>query len=180
MISAYTATTRIEGFANSFGDSGAEAMSVFVAQNTGAGQAQRVRAGFRTGLGLLVGLGLVMSVVLFATAQGAVSLLAAGTTPITLEHGSDHLHLIAVFYILCFMGNGFVGYFRGSGQVRIPVYGTLIQISLRVALSYALITRMGLAGVALATGIGWVVVVCFHGLMWRRRAGRPPLPHTSG
>lgn len=31
MISAYTATTRIEGFANSFGDSGSAATSVLVA-----------------------------------------------------------------------------------------------------------------------------------------------------
>ena len=36
MISAYTATTRIEGFANSFGDSGNAATSVLVAQNRGA------------------------------------------------------------------------------------------------------------------------------------------------
>lgn len=35
MISAYTATTRIEGFANSFGDSGSAATSVLVAQNLG-------------------------------------------------------------------------------------------------------------------------------------------------
>ena len=45
MISAYTATTRIEGFANSFGDSGAQAVSVFTAQNTGAGEERRVREG---------------------------------------------------------------------------------------------------------------------------------------
>lgn len=38
MISAYTATTRIEGFANSFGDSGSAATSVLVAQNRGAGK----------------------------------------------------------------------------------------------------------------------------------------------
>ena len=43
MISAYTATTRIEGFANSFGDSGAQAVSVFTAQNTGAGEERRGR-----------------------------------------------------------------------------------------------------------------------------------------
>ena len=37
-ISAFTAATRIEGVVNSFGDSGAEAIAIFVAQNTGAGQ----------------------------------------------------------------------------------------------------------------------------------------------
>ncbi|WP_050622625.1 MATE family efflux transporter, partial [Clostridium phoceensis] len=50
MISAYTATTRIEGFANSFGDSGAQAVSVFTAQNTGAGEERRGRGGGRTSL----------------------------------------------------------------------------------------------------------------------------------
>ena len=46
MISAYTATMRMEGFANSFSDSGAVAISVFVAQNRGAGDKKRARAGF--------------------------------------------------------------------------------------------------------------------------------------
>lgn len=36
--SAYTATTRMEGFANSFGDSGASAASVMAAQNLGTGK----------------------------------------------------------------------------------------------------------------------------------------------
>lgn len=57
MISAYTATTRIEGFANSFGDSGAQAVSVFTAQNTGAGEERRVREGFRTSFLMMLALG---------------------------------------------------------------------------------------------------------------------------
>lgn len=57
MISAYTATTRIEGFANSFGDSGAQAVSVFTAQNTGAREERRVREGFRTSFLMMLALG---------------------------------------------------------------------------------------------------------------------------
>lgn len=45
-ISAFTAATRIEGFVNSFGDSGAEAIAIFVAQNTGAGQENRAEKDF--------------------------------------------------------------------------------------------------------------------------------------
>ncbi|MBD9157270.1 MAG: MATE family efflux transporter, partial [Lachnospiraceae bacterium] len=52
MISAYTATTRIEGFANSFGDSGSAATSVLVAQNLGAGKKERVRQSFCRSLAL--------------------------------------------------------------------------------------------------------------------------------
>ena len=50
MISAYTATTRIEGFANSLGDSGSAATSVLVAQNRGAGKKERVKESFRSSL----------------------------------------------------------------------------------------------------------------------------------
>jgi len=40
-ISAYTAAGRIEGLANAFGDSGAESISLFTSQNTGAGNKKR-------------------------------------------------------------------------------------------------------------------------------------------
>ena len=170
MISAYTATTRIEGFANSFGDSGAQAVSVFTAQNTGAGEERRVREGFRTSFLMMLALGAVMSVLLYAAAPAAIALLAGETSSFTQTNGVAYLRMVGCFYILCFLGNTFVGYFRGRGQVTVPVYGTIIQISARVILSYALIRPMGLSGVALATGLGWVLVVSFHSLMyWRTR-----------
>ena len=74
-INAYTAATRIEGFANSFGDSGAEAISVFVAQNTGAGDPKRVKRGFFTGMLLMIGLGLTMSLVMFVGAHASLVLM---------------------------------------------------------------------------------------------------------
>ena len=67
MISAYTATTRIEGFANSFGDSGSAATSVLVAQNLGAGKKERVRQSFCRSLALMVSMGLAISAVPFRT-----------------------------------------------------------------------------------------------------------------
>lgn len=94
MISAYTATTRIEGFANSFGDSGSAATSV----------------------------------------------------------------LVALFYTLCFTGNTFAGYFNGIGKVCVPFLGATSHIALRVVLSWLLVGKMGLPAVALATGLGWVLV----------------------
>ena len=92
------------------------------------------------------------------------------TSSFTQTNGVAYLRMVGCFYILCFLGNTFVGYFRGRGQVTVPVYGTIIQISARVILSYALIRPMGLSGVAPATGLGWVLVVSFHSLMyWRTR-----------
>lgn len=57
IISAYTVTMRIEGFANSFCDSGAAAVSVFVAQNMGSEQKKRVKQGFMKGFQIMALLG---------------------------------------------------------------------------------------------------------------------------
>ena len=71
-IAAYTATTRIEGFANSFGTSVGQSLSVFVSQNYGAKNADRVRDGLKEGLKLGVCLGLVLSALMFLCARVGV------------------------------------------------------------------------------------------------------------
>ncbi len=75
LISAYTATTRIEGFANSFGDSGAAATSVLVAQNLGAGKPERVQKTFRSSLLLMLAMGLLSALVMYLTAGATVGFM---------------------------------------------------------------------------------------------------------
>ena len=178
-VNAYTATMRIEGFANSFGDSGAEAISVFVGQNTGAGDARRTRRGFSTGMRLMLALGAVMSVLLFSTAELFSRLLLPGGGGEQLAQSVAYLQLIACFYPLCFIGCTFVGLFRGSGRVKLPVQGTLIQMTVRVALSWLLARRMGLSAVALATGLGWCAVVSFQLIMYLLRVRGREVPRRA-
>ncbi|EQF27504.1 MATE efflux family protein [Clostridioides difficile CD160] len=162
MITAYTATTRIEGFANSFGDSGAEAISIFVAQNTGNKDRKRAKQGFYTGLIIMVCLGIGLSLIMYFFSETAIGLMMSNTNNEIMRNGAEYMETIAIFYVLCFIGSAFVGWYRGSGKVNIPVIGTILHISIRVILSYLLIQRFGLKSVAFATGIGWVFVVLFQ------------------
>lgn len=167
-ITAYTAATRIEGFANSFGDSGAAAMAVFIGQNTGAGNPRRCRDGFFTGERLLAALGLVMSGLMIAEAVPALSLVLPEGGAAALPAASGYLRLVACFYLFNFLGSGMVGYFQGRGLVNLPVIGAAGHIALRVILSALLASRMGLPAVALATGLGWVGVVSLWQFPLRR------------
>ena len=54
-----------------------------------------------------------------------------------------------------------------QGKERIPVIGSVLQITIRVALSYLWIGVMGLKAVALATGIGWMAIVVYQILTYR-------------
>ncbi len=158
MISDYTATTRIEGFANSFGDSGSAATSVLVAQNRGAGKEERVRASFRGSLLLMLAMGLAMSLIMYVSANASVGFMLGTRSGAAFENARDYLKLVALFYTLCFTGNTFAGYFNGIGKVLVPFLGATSHIALRVVLSWLLVGRMGLPAVALATGLGWAMV----------------------
>ena len=172
-INAYTAATRIEGFANSFGDSGAEAVSVFVAQNTGAGEKKRVKRGFFTGMALMIALGLTMSLIMFVGARASLTLMLGESGLDALEGGMAYLRLIALVYMMCFIGSAYVGLYRGIGWVSVPVIGSSLQITIRVILAYALADSWGVAGVALATGIGWSAIITYQTVLYRVKR---PLP----
>ena len=169
VISAYTATIRIEGFANSFGDSGASATSVLAAQNYGAGQRERVEKTTRISFLLLSALGAVSSTVLYMAAWSAARLVLGPNSGEACSIAAAYLHRVAIFYILCFLGNTFAGYFDGCGHMTYSLLGTVSQISIRVVLSWLFISDFGLNTVAWATAVGWIYVNLFWLILYRRQ-----------
>lgn len=169
IISAYTLTMRIEGFANSFGDSGSTAISVFVAQNMGAGKEERVKQGFQKGIKMMILLSFCLSIIMILVTPSAVRLLMGKVQDAFVRNVETYMGVIALFYVLCFAGNSFVGLYRGLGMVHIPVIGTILHISIRVIFSYLFIGCMGLAAVAVATGIGWAAVVAFQSILYKKK-----------
>lgn len=168
LIAAYTATTRIEGFANSFGDSGSAATSVLVAQNLGAARPDRVRQSFRSSLALMLVMGLASSAILYAAAGPLSGFILGSRVGAAYENARRYIQVIAVFYPLCFTGSTFAGTFNGEGRVMVTFLGTTAHIALRVVLSRYLTPQLGLCGVAFATGAGWCLVNLFWaGLLLR-------------
>lgn len=166
-VSAFTASTRIEDFVNAFGSSMSQSVSIFTAQNYGAGSLIRVKNGVRSGMIITVLLSLFSSVVLFFGAGLLMQLVLAVSTGREFEAGFSYLQTIACFYVFCFIGNVFVGYFRGIGKVERPFLGTTLHISIRVILSFLLTPLWGLSAVAVATGVGWIAVVIFQGVAYK-------------
>ena len=160
-ISAFTATTRIENFSQAFGISGCEAIAIFVAQNQGAKKYRRALNGFLRGGAIVVGIGLLFSLLL-ALAGGplAAPFLNGETESISLA--ASYLHWMGMFYFLSFIGHAYVGHYRGIGRMNVTFWGTTLQIIVRVVFTYALVGTLGLNAVALSTGLGWVVIVLFH------------------
>ena len=161
-ISAFTAVTRVENFIQAFGISNCEAASIFIAQNKGAGNLKRSLQGLGRSAVLQVGWGMVFSAVMLLLPRLLLTPFLTGEAE-SMVHGVSYLHWIGGFYVLAFVGHLFVSWYRGTGRMNITFWGTTIQVALRVILSYPLVGVMGLGAVGLATGIGWIVIVIFHG-----------------
>ena len=161
-ISAYTATGRIEDVILAFGNSGAEATSIFIAQNTGAKNYKRVLEGFKNALILIQLVCILIILFLFFKSDILLNFFVFDEGKSVLNYGVQYFRIISLFYIISLVGSIFVGYYRGTGHVNIPVIGTTLQITIRVILSYLLSRTMGIGGVDLATGIGWVGIITFQ------------------
>lgn len=178
MISAYTATTKAEGFANSFGDSGTEALSVFIAQNTGAGSRDRVRKGFHKGFLMLAAMGISLSFAMYITAGPSVSFISGTDNPLVIKEGAGYMAVISLFYLFNYIGAAYVGFFNGIGKVGISAVSVVFHISIRVIISSLFIRRLGLMAVAAATGTGWTaLVLCQTVLYLTRFRKRPSVYH---
>lgn len=164
-ISAFAASTRIENFTQAFGSSGCEAISIFVAQNRGAHQEKRTYQGFLRGIISLITVGILFSLAMHVGAR-PLSMLFLGADEESVALCISYLRLISWFYVLSFIGHSFVGWFRGVGRMKITFWGTTIQILVRIVGTYLLVDAMGLDAVALSTGLGWSVIVCFHTSMF--------------
>lgn len=97
-----------------------------------------------------------------------------------LRQGMSYLVPMASFYFISGITNTFQGYYRGIGHLMITLFATLVQIPIRVVISYALFGRLGIQAVAIGTTIGWACMVVFELLMYRGMDGWKRCGRTIG
>lgn len=160
MIAAFNTVTRVDDFAFTPEQSISHGITTFVAQNRGAGKTKRIWSGFRVGLCLeflywmlICGAALLLRepiIRLFVTAEEAEVIVALG---------SQYLGTMAFFYLFPAFTNGFQGFFRGMGYLKMTLLGTFIQTGLRVVFTWLFAPSMGIHGIAFACAIGWGVML---------------------
>ncbi len=161
-IVAHAAVTKIETFVLLSASCGENTLNVFVSQNNGAKQPRRIKEGFWVGYKLIVCLGAIVALFTFLFSANIAAALFGATESETIALVYSYFKVISVFYLLEFSCNCFAGYFRGIGKVLVPFTGTTLQIIIRVILFYFFLPYLGLAGLALATGIGWIGIFIYQ------------------
>ncbi len=171
-IAAFNAVNRIDDYALIPERDIANGETVLVAQNRGAGKADRMRRGFFAAMALEVAYGLVVSVTVFALAEPLMGLFVDPGEAEVIRLGTRYLRLMGLFYILPGITNGLQGYMRALGKLKLTMVVTYGQMFTRAACTFLLIGRLGLDAVPLACVAGWVMMTVWEvGLMiqWRRK-----------
>ena len=166
---AFSAARKIEDIGLLPGRSISSAMTSLIAQNRGAENEERVEQGFRKGMLLEGGIGLLVSAVVLLLRRPLMSLFT--TDAEIIQNGVTYFNLIGFCFWLPCLTNGMQGYLRGVGAMKTSLFATLTQISFRVAATLLLVPRMGISGVALACVIGWSAMLLWT-LPYRRRLKR--------
>ena len=161
-IAAFNAVSRVDSFACIPEQGIAAAIATCIAQNRGAGKNERVRKGFAAGISMEIAYGLFIAVLTLLLGKYAVALFVKGAEQEVISQGTVYLSVMAFMYILPGLTNGFQGYCRGVGKIPVTIMCTFIQISLRTAGTYILAPKIGIAGIAAASGIGWTAMLIFE------------------
>lgn len=155
VMAAFNAVNKIDAYAFTPEQSISHAITTFVAQNSGAGEEERIRKGFGTGMVLEFCYWLIICGGILLLKVPLMKLFVAGEAADIVALGSGYLGIMAFFYLFPGFTNGMQGYFRGRKHMKMTLLGTFIQTSLRVIFVYVLVPDMGLNGVAFACAIGW-------------------------
>ena len=157
VMAAFAAGVKIDAFAYAPAQDFANGFATFVAQNAGAGRADRVRRGLREAA--------VMSLGFCALVSAVVGIFAAPLLSIFIDPSQGDVLAVGVHYLrtegLCYVGIGllFLLYatYRGLERAGMSIVLTVISLGLRVVLAYWLAPSWGLDAVWWAIPIGWAV-----------------------
>lgn len=157
VMAAFAAAVKIDAFAYMPVQDFGNAFSTFIAQNYGAKESARIRAGLKSAVCISMAFCVVISALIFAFARPLMAIFVdAGETEVILE-GVRYLRIEGTFY--CGIGCLFLlyGLYRALGKPGMSVVLTVISLGTRVALAYLLSTigAMGVTGIWWSVPIGW-------------------------
>ncbi|MBS6517282.1 MAG: MATE family efflux transporter [Clostridium sp.] len=167
-VAAFNAVSIADSYVLAPGDSLAAAMTTFAAQNKGAGTRDRIGKGLKTMLCMAEIYVCMAAVIVFTQSHRILGIFLKPQETSALAFGLSYLLPMSWGYILTGITNTFQGYFRGIGNLKITLWATLLQIPIRVAVTYLLLGTLGVQAAALGTIIGWICMAVFQYFCYRK------------
>ncbi len=160
-LAGYTAAVKLDGIAIVPMVAVGNAASTYVAQNLGAGRADRIKQGYRSCLVMAAGIGLFIALIMQLAGDTMIHwFLDDDSSARAIQVGTDYVRIVSGFYFIMGLMNVTCGVLRGAADMKWFLGSSLVNLFLRVSLSYALATLTDGYIVMWANPIGWTVCLC--------------------
>lgn len=155
-IAGFTAAGRVEQMALQPMVSFGIAVSVFTAQNYGAGKYERIKKAVSSLSKLAFLMAFLAAFMIFAFSEDVISIFLKTNSPEVMHYAESYLHISIFFYF--FLNQIFVyrGAVQGMGNSIIPFISACVELCMRIGAAVFLAEIMGYRGVCFASPIAWV------------------------
>lgn len=160
-LAGYTAAVRLDGMAIVPMVNAGNAVSTFVAQNMGAGKLERVKKGYHVGLFMAVGIGIIIGIIMFFFGDACVGFfMDAKNDAQSIAIGARYMSIVSMFYFVMGIMNCTAAVLRGAGDMKWFMSVSLVNLVVRVSLTYLLLDVTQGMIIMWANPIGWVIGLC--------------------
>lgn len=156
VVAGYAAAQKLEQLVMMCINALTGALNTFTAQNRGAGNFDRIAQGSRMVNGIMVGLTLVASLLIFLAGKLLLSLFVSDANGAeVVSEGYFYLQLTCAFYIILGLEQAYMAVLRGMADVLMPLVIGGIQIGANIAAILVLEPIIGKSGIWCSVVISW-------------------------
>lgn len=167
-VAGYSAAIKLNTFGITSFTTLANGLSSYTAQNIGAGKIERVKKGFKSGIGLAICVVIPFFIAYFFFNHQMIHLFMNAESVKAMAVGKEFLVITSPFYFVVSIKLMADGVLRGSGAMRYFMISTFSDLILRVVISYVLVSFFGITGIWLSWPIGWTVGTALSYIFYKK------------
>ena len=135
-------------------------ISTITAQNHGAGETEKARRTLVVGTVLMAVVSIVLTLLIIPTGGFFVALFGAGEEAVAIGHA--FFIRLAAFYVIFGLATSIRSYLEGVGDVMFSSFTGIVQLIVRIILSYAFASVFGNMIIAYAEGAAWTLMFLMY------------------
>ena len=168
VMAAFAAGVKIDTLAYMPAQEFGNAYSIFISQNYGANEKERIKKGTKSAVVTVLAFCLMISAAVFLLAPRLMGIFISPEETEIIGIGAGYLRIEGACY--CGIGILFLlyGYFRAVERPKISLLLTIISLGTRVLLAYAFAPMLGVGAIWWAIPIGWVLADVTGAVLVRR------------
>ena len=168
VVTGYNMGMRAEQFLFCFSQGIAAAMVVCLSQNLGHGDKARVQRFYYVALGVEFAMTVLLGTMCALFPRQIIGVFS--TDAAVIAAGAQYTGTMAYLYTFAFLGEIIQSFFRGLGRLRLTMIASLLQVVIRVILSYLLVPRWGITGICVSVVTGWILLNLIEGAYSLKKA----------